>query len=321
MSIARRVRGWNAGSLLRGLGLLALGFLVTVGAGFSAPAESHPVSAGEGTTLPGSSSTGGLRLSATPRFFAGGVGYGTSGEEAAEDSILAKPAPPPEITKEAVPAENAAGPGRGKMMLLSALVPGLGQLHAGEKTWGSVFLLGEIACWTSLIVFETQGSDREDRFVEHAERFAGVESASGQSDSYYSALATYDRSGLPGGPDSYNEIEVRSEARDLYPDDPNQQAAYIAEHEIQGPLAWDWDTEDHRFEYADLRIASETSYHRANYAIAGLVAGRVLSVLQVVWSTAEPDEEEEQASGAVLAPLVESDWARGSSRFGLQYRF
>jgi hypothetical protein len=260
-------------------------------------------------------------LSATPRFFAGGVGYGTSGEEAAEDSILAKPAPPPEITKEAVPAENAAGPGRGKMMLLSALVPGLGQLHAGEKTWGSVFLLGEIACWTSLIVFETQGSDREDRFVEHAERFAGVESASGQSDSYYSALATYDRSGLPGGPDSYNEIEVRSEARDLYPDDPNQQAAYIAEHEIQGPLAWDWDTEDHRFEYADLRIASETSYHRANYAIAGLVAGRVLSVLQVVWSTAEPDEEEEQASGAVLAPLVESDWARGSSRFGLQYRF
>lgn len=307
--------------MLRGPGLLALWFLVTIGFGSSTPAASHPASADDGRTLLGSGTAGGLRLSATPRFFAGGVGYGTSGEEAPEDSILTKPAPPPEITKEAVPAESAAGPGRTKMMLLSALVPGLGQLSAGEKTWGSVFLLGEIACWTSLIVFETQGAEREDRFVEQAERYAGVEDASGQSDSYYSALATYDRSGLPGGPDSYNEIEVRAEARGLYPDDPDQQAAYITEHEIQGQLAWDWDTEDHRFDYADLRIASETSYHRANYAIAGLVAGRVLSVLQVVWATAEPDEEDEQASGATLAPLVESDWAQGSSRFGLQYRF
>ncbi|HWN80810.1 MAG TPA: hypothetical protein VNM87_01825, partial [Candidatus Udaeobacter sp.] len=136
-----------------------------------------------------------LRLSVTPRFFAGGVGYGTTGEEAAEDSALVKPAAPPEAPPEVAPeaagTASEGGPGRGKMMLLSALVPGLGQLSAGEKAWGSVFLMGEIACWTSLVVFETQGADREDRFVEFAERFAGVESASGQDDSYYSALAQY----------------------------------------------------------------------------------------------------------------------------------
>jgi hypothetical protein len=219
-------------------------------------------------------------------------------------------------------------PSRTKMILLSALVPGWGQLDAGQKTWGTVFLMGEIASWSSLIAFETQGSQREDRFIEHAERFAGVESAGGQADAYYAALAEYDRSGLPGGPDSYNEIEVRLEARNLYPDDPASQSAYISAHEITGDLAWDWESEDRRFEYADLRIASETAYHRANYAIAGLVAGRILSVLHAVWSTADRedgDEIEESAldttSTPAWTPLVESDFARGRSRLGLCYRF
>ena len=45
-----------------------------------------------------------------------------------------------------------------------------------------------------------------------AERFAVVESAEGQSYSYYASLAEYDHSGLPGGPDSYNDVEVRYEA-------------------------------------------------------------------------------------------------------------
>jgi hypothetical protein len=131
-------------------------------------------------------------------------------------------------------------------------------------------------------------------------------------------------------------MEVRVEARQLYPNDPEAQAEYIAENEITGAQSWDWDSEDRRFDYADRRIASETAYHRVNYAIAGLVVGRVLSVLHAVWMTADEDEVEPGEEGdeaaemsrlrprdhAVnLAPLVESDLAHGSSRFGLRYRF
>jgi hypothetical protein len=305
---------WGAGSLTARarltLGLVALLIATTASA-----------STGSTGTISGER----LGLSLSP-FFADGVGYGTSGEEAEEDSTVATPPPPPAIKPEAAQANGASGIGRTKMVLLSALVPGLGQLENGDKTWGAVFLMGEVASWSSLIAFETQGSQREDRMVEYAERFAGVEDAGGQSDSYYSSLATYDRSGLPGGPDSYNEIEVRDEARSLYPDDLDQQAAYITQHEITGPLAWDWESDDRRFEFADLRIASETSYHRANYAIAGLVAGRVLSVLHAVWSTADHGGETdsdgaELRHGASFAPLVESDLVHGASRLGLRYRF
>jgi hypothetical protein len=276
----------------------------------------------------------GVGIGGFPRTFAFGVGHGVTGAESSPDSAEIEP----ELTSEpeAPPPADDGGPSRAKTVLLSALVPGLGQLEAGEKTWGSVFLLGEVASWTSLIVFQTQGGNGRDDYIEFAERFAGVDDADGQSDSYYSALAQYDRSGEPGGPDSYNESEVRWEARQLYPNDPEAQAQYIAANEITGTLAWDWDTEDQRFDYADRRIASETAYHRVNYAIAGLVVGRVLSVLHAVWMTADDEEletekEEDEAAemsrfaprdvAGSLAPLVESDVAHGRSRFGLRYRF
>ncbi len=279
----------------------------------------------------------GVTFGGFPRTFAfGGVGHGVTGAESSpEDADSA--AVEPELTSEVPPAApDDGGPSRAKTILLSALVPGLGQLEAGEKTWGSVFLLGEVASWTGLIVFQTQGSNRREDYIEFAERFAGVEDADGQSDAYYSAMAQYDRSGEPGGPDSYNESEVRWEARQLYPNDPEAQAQYIAENEITGAQAWDWGTEDERFDFADRRIGSETAYHRVNYAIAGLVVGRVLSVLHAVWMTAgedevEPGEEGDEAMemsrftprehAVNLAPLVESDLAHGSSRFGLRYRF
>jgi hypothetical protein len=281
----------------------------------------------------------GVSLGGFPRTFAfGGVGHGVTGAESAPEEADSAQVEPELLPTEAEPAAAATlddgGPSRAKAVLLSALVPGLGQLQAGEKTWGSVFLLGEVASWTSLIVFQTQGSSRKEDYIEFAERFAGVEDAHGQSDAYYSALAQYDRSGEPGGPDSYNENEVRAEARQLYPNDPDAQAQYIAANEITGAQAWDWDTEDRRFDYADRRIGSETAYHRVNYAIAGLVVGRVLSVLHAVWMTADADEleteaESDEAAGRLapegyrmhVAPLVESDLAHGSSRFGLRYRF
>jgi len=223
------------------------------------------------------------------------------------------------------PAEtelDEGGPSRGKIILLSALLPGLGQLEAGHTGMGTVFLIGEAACWTSLAIFRVQGDDRKDRYIEYAMRFAGVANAGGQSDDYYGSLAEYDHSGEPGGPDSYNEMEVRMVARDLYPDDRAQQDAYVVENQITGDLAWDWESEDRRYDYADIRVASETAYHRSEYAVAGLVIGRILSVMHAVWLTADTGEPAagDTERGAVR-PYAESDFALGASRVGVRYTF
>lgn len=217
---------------------------------------------------------------------------------------------------------DPGGPSRAKTILFSALLPGLGQLEAGDRGMGTVFLVGEAVCWTSLAVFRIQGNEREDRYIEYAERFAGVVDASGQSNDYYGNLAQYDRSGEPGGPGSYNEMEVRLPARELYPGDPARQEDYIIENSITGDQAWDWESDDLRYEYADIRVASETAYHRSEYAVAGLVVGRILSVLHAVWLTAdrEAPADEGGVKGAA-APFVESDFALGASRAGVRYIF
>ncbi len=218
---------------------------------------------------------------------------------------------------------DEGGPSRGKIILLSALVPGLGQLEAGSTGTGTAFLIGEAACWTSLAIFRVQGGDRKDHYIEYAERFARVADAGGQSNDYYGSLARYDHSGEPGGPDSYNEMEVRLLARELYPDDGAMQEAYIVENQITGDLAWDWESDDRRFEYSDIRVASETAYHRSEYAVAGLVVGRILSVMHAVWLTADRDDEPVVGGtdrGAVM-PYAESDFALGASRVGVRYTF
>jgi hypothetical protein len=198
--------------------------------------------------------------------------------------------------------------------------------------WGyngaaATFMVVEAASWTSLVVFQVQGGSRKDRYIEYAERFAGVVDASGQGNDYYRALARYDRS--DPGPGSYNEIEVRLVAkRELYPNDPVAQQRYIAENSITGGLAWNWESEARRETYADIRNSSESAYHNAKFAVAGLIGGRILSVMHALWMTGGGDEVEgEDASdgaasfAGAFAPFVEPDFARGENRVGVRRSF
>jgi hypothetical protein len=216
--------------------------------------------------------------------------------------------------------QEVPGPSRRKTILLSALVPGLGQFIHGEKTIGTLFMIGEVASWTAFTAYRIQGGLREDNFLEVAERFAGVEDVRNQDDAYYGFLARYDRSGLPGGPDSYNEVEVRQEARDLFPGDLERQEEYIRENEITGSAAWDWESDARRSEYESLRVLSESAFHRSEFAIGAMVIGRVLSVMHAIWLTA-PDEAAEELSERSYRSFIHTDLASGESRLGVRYSF
>jgi hypothetical protein len=223
-------------------------------------------------------------------------------------------------------------PSRGRTILYSALVPGLGQLKWGSRPAGVAMVLGEVASWTSFITFRVQGESRKDRYIDHAERFAGITGADGEEDSYFQALARYDRS--DPGPGSYNEIEVRLVAiRELYPDDPAAQQRYIEENSITGNLAWNWESEARRLQFADLRSSSESAFHRAEFAIGGMVAGRILSLMHAIWLTAErPGDDDEQDSderpsryedhslAQAISPYVHTG-LDGDCRVGLRARF
>jgi len=57
----------------------------------------------------------------------------------------------------------------GRAMLLSAVLPGMGQIYAGSKIRGAVFLALEAAGWTAFAVFQTQGKNKENEYEDFAD--------------------------------------------------------------------------------------------------------------------------------------------------------
>jgi hypothetical protein len=165
-------------------------------------------------------------------------------------------------------AESAGGGGmspRVKSMLLSLLVPGLGQYVAGDRSWSYGFFAAEAAIWGSYIAFQVQGNAREDRFQDFAHVWAGVENASGHSSTYYSDLGTFPTY------EDYRVVAIRSGEGELYPEDQH----------------WAWPSDERRVRYLDLRAASEDSFQRAEFMLAAALVNRAVSVVHAARSVSD----------------------------------
>lgn len=162
-----------------------------------------------------------------------------------------------------------------RAMLYSLLLPGLGQQYAGRAERARVGYAVEAAIWASFITFRVQESQREDRYVEFAERFAGAEPA-GKNDDYWRTIANFERADGDAG--SANEL-IRRQARALYPDDRAAQQAYEQANGYFGDRAWDWQTSDNLARYRQLRGRALDSGDRATYSIALALVHRVISVI------------------------------------------
>jgi len=67
------------------------------------------------------------------------------------------------------PSATAGDLNPGKALLLSAIVPGAGELYAGSKIKAAVFFTVEVAAWTGVILFYNKGKDKEDEFMDFAD--------------------------------------------------------------------------------------------------------------------------------------------------------
>jgi hypothetical protein len=151
---------------------------------------------------------------------------------------------------------------RVKGILLSALLPGLGQYWDGQRGWAYGFFAAEVATWATYAGFRIQQGGREDRYIDFAQRWGGVADAKGQSATYYVDLGKYD---------SFNEYEViavRGEEGELYTADQH----------------WSWPTTERRRRYRDLHSAAEDSGQNAELMFAVALLNRALSVVHAARS-------------------------------------
>jgi len=165
--------------------------------------------------------------------------------------------------------------GRLKVLGLSLLVPGLGHWRLGERDRAYAFMGAEATVWGSYSVFRVQAKLRQDSYVEMAELFAGVDDASGRSDSYYRRLGAYRSSDL------YDE-EIRREARQVHPNDLEARERYFDRHRVPVEQQWSWSSTERWDRYRTKRNDSNRALKKADYMLGVALANRLLAAVDAI---------------------------------------
>lgn len=153
---------------------------------------------------------------------------------------------------------------KGKAMMLSFLLPGLGERYAGATTKSHLFLGTEISLWLGYAGFTTYSSWRRDELESFAARHAGVDPR-GKNDTYYTNIGNYADIG------QYNAAKLRQRNLDDYYADV---ASYY----------WKWDTAANKAHFDQLRISSEKGRNRATFVLGAIFANHLVSAIDAVWS-------------------------------------
>ena len=160
---------------------------------------------------------------------------------------------------------------RGRAILASMALPGTGQMMLGSAKRGEALLWLDGTLWALWSGFSWYSSAREHDARLYAGREAGADLAVKESH-YYRALEQYDNS------DQYNE-GVRSDARDIYPDDPERQHAYYESQGYFGSEVWNWSSDSARFRYWRTRRAGRDAAMNAQFAVGALLLNRLASIV------------------------------------------
>ena len=171
-----------------------------------------------------------------------------------------------------------------KALMLSLLVPGLGEYYIGAKRSSQIFLGTELLTWSGYAGFELLGSWRREDLNSFALQHAGV-NIEGRDNKFLQILKRYPRSeNLPNLSGSYNEI-VRRDARYFYPhpDSTSARDNYFSENALTGDDAFTWDTRNNWNQYKillhDYRQAGQYAFYMTGMA----VMNRLVSALNAAW--------------------------------------
>ena len=203
-----------------------------------------------------------------------------------------------------------------KALLLSLLLPGMGELYGGHRGRATGFFISEGAIWAHYAGWEIAGHKRKDNYIEQAQLNAGVGTSSG-NDEYWRLVGAYESSS--GGSGSYEET-LRREARDQYPTDPAAQDAYVAQRLPSGPRGWNWTSGALRSSYRDTREDANRAFNRAQLSIAFAILNRIASAIdtQILHSREKQNASALDDEGGVH---VSAAMTSGGGRVTLRHRF
>lgn len=147
-------------------------------------------------------------------------------------------------------------------ILLSLVIPGLGQWVAGEKGSAKIFMVTELAFWASYFGSREYANVIRRDYYTFAAVHAGVDTRS-KDKQYWIDIGN--------SPGIYQFNERRRMERNL-------EATYSENDHY----FWLWDSESNRVEYTELRDKEDNWKQIATFMVGGMVLNRIISAVDVI---------------------------------------
>lgn len=161
-------------------------------------------------------------------------------------------------TQNVIP-ESPGKKNAGLAVLYSLLLPGMGELYAGNYSSGKYFTVAEGVLWLGLGGLDRYATSLQDDARAYAAQHAGVASE-GRSDQYYIDIGDF------SDVYQYNEQALRSrDPEKLY--DPSS-SDY-----------WRWDSDQNREMYRDRRVSADQMFNNTRFVVAAIAVNHVVSAI------------------------------------------
>ncbi len=149
----------------------------------------------------------------------------------------------------------------GLAILYSLLLPGMGELYAGDYSTGKYFTMAEGVLWGTYLGINTYGNWRKERYKSFAASNANVNPTNKNSD-YYATIGVYSNI------ESYNNSQAL---------DRNYSQMYDEQQ-----YYWKWQNDTERRNYRDMWVSSEKAYNNLRFVVGALVLNRIISAVNAV---------------------------------------
>ena len=147
----------------------------------------------------------------------------------------------------------------GLAAIYSLVVPGMGELYAGDFSSGKYFLMSEGLLWLTYAAFEVYGNSVRDDARVFAVANAGVNPA-GKNDQFYVDVGNFMNVA------EYNDKKLRDRSPSLVYDPA---AGY----------SWQWNSDAQRQTFRDLRVHSENMFNNKKFVAAAILINHVASAI------------------------------------------
>ncbi|MCH8271910.1 MAG: hypothetical protein IIB41_01530 [Candidatus Marinimicrobia bacterium] len=168
----------------------------------------------------------------------------------------------PQTAVKFAPQNNVARLSKRKAILLSMLLPGLGERSIGSYRTAKYFYGSESSLWLALILFHKRQEWKKEDYQVYAAAMAGVENK-GKNGQFYSDVSNY------SDVDEFNAAIRRSR---------QPRSVYDAADEF-----WSWSSEKERLKFKSLKLESDAAGQNVKRIIGGMIINRIFSVMNTVY--------------------------------------